>query len=92
MECAPTASAVVANVANPLPFTAIVASMVAPSLNVTLPVGIPEVADVTLAVNVTDWWYADGLREEVSVVVLPALLTVSVKTADVLPLMLPPPE
>ena len=41
----------------------------APSLNVTVPVGVPEpVAGCTVAVNVTAWPKADGFSEEVNVV------------------------
>src|SRR5437773_2095925 len=47
-------------------------SVVAPSLNVTVPVA--EVG-VTAAVNVTDWTNTDGLSDEATVVVVPALLT-----------------
>ena len=48
-----------------------------PSLNVTLPVGTPAPAGpVTVAVNVTDWQNVEGLREEVSVVVVAASITV----------------
>ena len=50
--------------------------LVAPSLNVTVPVGVtdPDVC-VTVAVNVTDWPNTDGLSDEINVVVVPALLT-----------------
>ena len=40
----------------------------APSRNVTVPVGVPDV-DVTVAVNVTDWPKVDGLSDEVTDVV-----------------------
>ena len=45
-------------------------SVVAPSLNVTVPVGVPAPgrSTVTVAVNVTDWPKTEGLAEEVSVV------------------------
>ena len=55
-----------------------VASEVAPSLNVTVPVGVPlpgELA-VTLAVKVTDWLKTEGLAEETKAVVVASLLTV----------------
>ena len=39
-----------------------VPSIVAPSLKVTVPVGVPE-ADVTVAVNVTGWPESDGFTE-----------------------------
>ena len=62
-----------------------VPSTVAPFLKVTVPVGIPEVEEVTLAVNVTDWLYEDGLMELVSVALLAALFTVWTRVGEVLP-------
>jgi hypothetical protein len=54
IECCPTASVEVVNVATPEPFSVPVPSIVAPSMNVTLPVGVvPPVGGVTVAVNVT---------------------------------------
>jgi hypothetical protein len=47
----------------PLPIVA------APSLSVTVPVGVPEVA-VTVAVNVTDCPVAEGFTDEITVVVV----------------------
>src|SRR5271157_9068 len=38
-------------------------------VKVTLPVGSPLLA-VTVAINVTDWFTSDGLREEMSCVVV----------------------
>jgi len=58
----------VVNVATPLPFNVPVPSVAAPSANVALPVGVPEVPD-TVAVNVTDWPTSAGFSEEVIVVV-----------------------
>ena len=53
-EFAPRGSIEVANVATPEPFSIPVPSVAAPSMNVTLPVGvIPPVGGVTVAVNVT---------------------------------------
>jgi hypothetical protein len=49
---------------------------VPPSRKVTVPVGVPPV-DVTVAVNVTDWPITDGFGEEVTVVVVSALFTVT---------------
>ena len=48
--------------------------------------GVPLVADVTLAVNVTEWSNADGLSEELTVVEVPALFTVCVSADEVMPL------
>lgn len=60
-------------------------SVVVPSLNVTLPIGVPEV-EVTVTINVTDCPYVDGFSDEViAEVVVIALLTLCVNTGDVLP-------
>ena len=59
----------------------------------TVPVGVPVPGDTTLtvAVNVTDWPYTDGLKDERSpVVVLPAL-TICDSCVAALPLKLPSP-
>ena len=60
------------------PFKATVAArVVAPSLKVTVPVGVPlpGEAAVTVAVNVTIWPKLDGLTEELMAVELESLLT-----------------
>jgi hypothetical protein len=46
--------------------------------NVTLPVGVPDpgLSAVTVAVNVTDWPYTEGLTDEPSWVVLESWATV----------------
>jgi len=51
--------------------------VVAPSLKVTVPVGVPEPGDAaaTVAVKVTDWPNVLGFTLEVTAVVVPALLT-----------------
>ena len=66
IEWLPTASAEVTNVAIPEPSKVPVPSIVEPSMNVTVPVGIPEpgASPVTVAVNVIDWPNTDGLAEE----------------------------
>jgi len=56
--------------------------VVVPSMNVTVPVGVPAVA-LTVAVKVTLWPLFEGLRDDVSVVVVLAL-TVCVRDDDVL--------
>jgi hypothetical protein len=55
IECGPTASALVLNVATP-PLSVPVPIVVRPSLNVTVPVGVPApgVTAATVAVKVTD--------------------------------------
>src|ERR1700674_4603410 len=51
-------------------------SEVAPSENVTVPVGVPPAVLVTVAVNVTDWPPTEGLSDDTSTVVVGAALTV----------------
>ena len=85
MECGPTASVDVENVATPLPLSAVVPSVKAPSMNVTVPVA-PD-GGFTVAENVTCCPNADGLSDDVTVVVVPIVLadTVCVSAAEVLP-------
>jgi hypothetical protein len=85
IEGAPWVSADVEIVALPLVSVA-VPTVVAPFFNVTVPVGVPlpGATAATVAVNVTDWPNTDGLCEEITVVALDALFTVSVRTAEVL--------
>ena len=61
-------------------------SVVAPSLKVIVPVGVPEPGAIAamLAVNVTDWPDTDGFTEEATAVVLPAWFTVCVRVDEVL--------
>jgi hypothetical protein len=54
----------------PDPFTAALPSVLLPSLNVTVPVGIAPVNELTTAMNVTVWLTVDGFGVEVSVVVV----------------------
>lgn len=58
IECDPTARVDVVSIALP-PLSVPVPRAVVPSLNVTVPVGVPDVA-VTVAVKVTAWSKADG--------------------------------
>src|SRR5262249_15422128 len=55
--------------------------------NCTVPVGVPapEPVTATVAVKVTAWLGADGLTEDVTVVLVVALLTVWLKVALVPP-------
>src|SRR5262249_48067281 len=71
-----TAIEVVVYRALPVASRATVVRMVAPSLNVTVPVGIPPPVAVTVAVKVTDWPNTDGLTEEVMTEVVLAWPTV----------------
>ena len=86
MECAATDNVEVAKVAVPL-LSGPVPKVVAPSLKVTVPVGVPEPgADaVTVAVKVTDCPNTDGFCELMTAVVLPPWFTVCVSVDDVLP-------
>ena len=58
-----------------------VPSVVEPCMKFTVPLGVPEPGDVTLtvAVNVTGWPAVPGFDEEVTIVVVLALLTVWLK-------------
>src|SRR6476619_3775250 len=71
MECPATDSADVEKVALP-PLSVPVPSVVAPSLNVTVPVGVPEPGPVavTVAVNVTDPPKFDGFVPDTTAVVV----------------------
>lgn len=58
-----------ASVATPAPFKGIVVKVAAPSLNVTVPVGVPVPDDgVTVAVKVTDWPLVIEERDAINVV------------------------
>jgi hypothetical protein len=87
IECVPTERLAVENVATPLALSADEPRVVPPSRNVTVPVGVPAPEDgLTVAVNVTCCPRTEGFSEDVSeVVVLIKLLTVWVRTDDVLP-------
>jgi hypothetical protein len=87
IEWVATDSDVVENVAFPAAPTAPVPSVVAPSRNVTVPVIVPAVAEVTVAVNVTLVPLVDGFNDDASaveVVAFPAPFTTCVKTGEVL--------
>ena len=80
-----TLSAEVLNVAEPL-LKVPVPSVVAPSLNVTVPVGVPlpGATTATVAVNVTDCPKTDGFADEITIVVVLGMLTVWVRVEEVL--------
>src|SRR5205823_5987523 len=94
MECDPTLSEDVAQLARPLLRVRLLQLVMAvpPFLKVTFPVGVPEpgLLAVTVAVNVTDCPNTDGLAEELAAVVVP-YFTVCVSLEDVLPLKLASP-
>ena len=62
----------VVTVAMPLLLSGPVPNVVEPSLNVTVPVGVPAPGEttVTVAVKVTPWPNVDGFGDEFSVVVV----------------------
>src|SRR5437588_790965 len=83
--CAPTARALVLKLAE-APDSVPVPRVPAPSLKVTVPVGVPEPGElaVTVAVKVTDWPNTEGFAEETIVVAVPSWLTVWVSVLEVL--------
>jgi hypothetical protein len=81
IECVPVDRVEVDSVALPA-LRATVERTAVPFLNVTVPVGVPEVFAFTVAVNVTVWPCFDGLSDEVTPVVVPALFIVSVRTPE----------
>ncbi len=89
MECDPTLSEDVAQLARPWLRLRLLQLVMAvpPSLKVTFPVGVPEpgLLAVTVAVKVTDCLNTDGLAEELADVVVP-YFTVCVSLEEVLPL------
>ena len=86
MVCAPTLKPDVLNVATPDTFSAPVPSVVAPSLNVTVPVAVPVAGATTLtvAVNVTGCPNTDGFSEEANAVELEPAPTVCVNAVETL--------
>jgi hypothetical protein len=93
MVCVPTESFVVLNVAwCVVALTVPVPMVVDPSLKVTVPLGLPPKAPVTVAVKVTACPLVDGFGEDVSFVVVVALFTVRLTADEVLVLksVLPP--
>ena len=81
----PTVSVDVVKVATPLPFTVPVPSVVMPSRKVTVPVGVPEVLDLIVALNVTGEPLEAEAAELTSAAVVAAGVMVSVTAAAVLP-------
>ena len=86
--CVPTASDDVVKVAcaEPLSVT-FEASVVAPSVKLTVPVTVPEPGDaaLTVAVKVATWVRADGLGVEETARTTESLLIVSPNVPEVLP-------
>src|SRR5438552_18876760 len=94
MECDPTLSEDVAQLARPWLRERLLQLVMAvpPSLKVTCPVGVPEpgLLAVTVAVKVTDCLNTDGLAEELTDVVVPYFI-VCVSFDEVVLLMLAAP-
>ena len=65
--------------------------IVAPFLNVTVPVGVLLYCGTTVAVKVTDSPTVGGFTDETSMVVALALVTTCVNGVDVLPVKLDSP-
>jgi len=82
--CVPTDRLDTESVALPPALSADDPSVVAPSRNVTVPVGVPDELE-TRAVNVRLCPNTDGLSDDVSAVVVLIAFTVCVRTEDVLP-------
>lgn len=87
-ECVPTVSVDVVKVVTALLFSVPVPSVVVPSMKVTVPVGVPEVLDVIVAVNVNGAPLAAEAAEltnEAVVATSAAGVMVSVTAAETLP-------
>jgi len=93
IECEPTVSVLVTNVAWPELSRVPVPRVLEPSLKVTVPVAVPApgLFAVTVAVKVTACPDTEGLAEELTNVVVPAFLTVWVSGLEVLPLKVASP-
>ena len=72
-----TLKAAVVNVACPEVMVTLAARVVAPSVKVTVPLGVPApgATAATVAMKVTVWPNTDGLGDELTVVLLEALFT-----------------
>ena len=92
MLCEPAPSEEVVKVACLEALSVPVPSVVAPSLKVTVPVGVPDpLVGVTVAVKVTACPTVLGFGDEDSAVVVAAWPTVCVSAGEVLPVKLPSP-
>src|SRR5258708_29333980 len=89
MVRAPPARVAMLNVASPAPCNVADPIVAAPSLKVTVPVGMPDPVDVTVAVNVTACPNIEGFGEEVSVVEVAAFAKPGVVLRNIVTLLLP---
>ena len=83
MLCVPAARLDVVKAATP-PLSDGVPRTVVPSVNVTMPVGFVPDCGVTVAVKITGCPVLEGLRLEITAVLVPDLLTTCVNGDDVL--------
>jgi hypothetical protein len=84
MECVPGSRPLYIMRAGPPAERVAVLRLVVPSINVTVPVGVPPVEGETVTMKVTHWLNTLGFGLAVTVVVVGAWLIVSVRTAEVL--------
>jgi hypothetical protein len=84
IECAPTVRVDVVKVATSLPFRVPLPRVVVPSRKVSVPVGVPEVLDVIVAVNVTRAPLDAEAAELTNTALVAANAMVSVTAAEVL--------
>jgi hypothetical protein len=84
MECVPRARLLVENVAMlfELFVSVNVPIVVAPSLNVTVPVAVPEGCVLIVAVKVTDWPNAEGFALEARAVDVPLEVTLQLVVVE----------
>ncbi len=86
--CVPTARVAVVNATWPAPVNLADPIVDVPSMNVTVPVGMPEPADgVTVAVNVTACPHVEGFSDEVSVVEVAAIAEPAVVLRSIVTLL-----
>jgi hypothetical protein len=86
IEWVPTASVDAEYIAWPLLFSEPLPRVELPSMNVTVPVGVPiPPVGVTVAVKVTDWPRVDGFADDATDAVVDDWLTTWLNAADVLP-------
>src|SRR5215212_4674826 len=86
MTWPPAAAKLVVNVAVPPAPTGTVPRITVPSLNVTVPVGVPApgATAATVAAKVTAWPVAAGLTDDPRATVVAARLTVTAAAAELL--------
>ena len=85
IECVPLDSLEIVKLALP-ELSALLPRVLLPSLKVTVPVGVavPGAPATTVAVNVTAWLRNEGFSDEIRVVVVLSVLTVSPSDGEVL--------